>query len=269
MRHWLLLLLYCGFFSVSAQEPYFPPLSGNVWETIAPSALGWRQDKLEALLKYLGKEDTKAFIVLYDGRIAIEQYYGSFTRDSLWYWASAGKSLRAFLVGQAQEEGLLNINDLSSKYLGSGWTSAPRAKEDLITIRHQLTMSSGLDDNLGDDDCTLPSCLQYKADAGTRWAYHNAVYTLLKDVLEKASGMNINQFTNSRIRNKTGMGGLWLQTGNNNIYFSNARTMARYGWLISNKGIWNRDTLMRDTAYFRQMVTPSQKTPCTFTIASH
>ena len=39
-------------------------------------------------------------------------------------------------------------------------------------------MTTGLGDGVTDVTCTLPSCLQYKADAGTRWAYHNASYTL-------------------------------------------------------------------------------------------
>ena len=60
--------------------------------------------------------------MLKDGKIAIEKYFGTFTKDSLWYWASAGKTLTAFLVGQAQENGLLSISDSTSKYLGSGWT---------------------------------------------------------------------------------------------------------------------------------------------------
>jgi len=39
-----------------------------------------------------------------DGKIVLEKYFGTFTKDSLWYWASAGKTLTAFLVGKAQDE---------------------------------------------------------------------------------------------------------------------------------------------------------------------
>ncbi|MEZ5069123.1 MAG: hypothetical protein R2847_11860 [Bacteroidia bacterium] len=38
-------------------------------------------------------------------------------------------------------------------------------------------MTSGLDDGVPDNHCTYDSCLVYLADAGTRWAYHNAPYT--------------------------------------------------------------------------------------------
>ena len=102
--------------------------------------------------------------------------------------------MTAFLVGIAQQEGIININNKTSQYLGRGWTSEPLLKENLITIKNQLTMTTGLDDGVTDDDCTLPSCLIYKADAGTRWAYHNAAYTVLDSVIVNASGMGFNNY---------------------------------------------------------------------------
>jgi CubicO group peptidase (beta-lactamase class C family) len=57
-------------------------------------------------------------------------------------------------------------------------------KENLITNSHLLTMTSGIEDIANGDDVT--TSLQYKADAGTRWAYHN-VYVKLQDVVAKAT----------------------------------------------------------------------------------
>jgi CubicO group peptidase (beta-lactamase class C family) len=197
-------------------------------------------------------------MVLKDGKIVLEKYFGTFTKDSAWYWASAGKTLTSFLIGQAQEEGFLKITDTTSDYLLPGWTNCPPAKEDKITIWHQLTMSSGLDDAVPDNHCTLDTCLNYKADAGTRWAYHNAPYTLLEKVIVNATSMPINTFTQTRLKNKTGMSGTWLTTGYNNIYFSRLRSMARFALLAQNNGIWNSDTLLKDTAYLQQMLNTSQ-----------
>lgn len=237
---------------------YFPPLTGNEWQTATMASLGWNESLLNDLNSYLATKGTKAFIVLKNGKMVIEKYFGTFTADSLWYWASAGKTLTAFLAGLAQEQGILNINHKTSQYLGAGWTSEPPAKENLITIRHQLTMTTGLDDGAGDTDCTDPSCLVYKADAGARWAYHNAAYTLLYKVIENASGQSYNNYFNAKIRNRIGMNGLWVNTGYLNIYYSNARSMARFGLLMLNKGKWDQTTLMNDTDYFNSMVNTSQ-----------
>ena len=129
-----------------SQQLYFPPATGTAWVTVFPASLGWCGDKIDTLYQYLGQANTKAFIVLQDGKIAIEKYFGTFTQDSLWYWASAGKTLTSFCVGIAQQENYLALSDTTSKYLGIGWTSCPGEKEEKITIRNQLTMTTGLDD---------------------------------------------------------------------------------------------------------------------------
>ncbi|MEY4927491.1 MAG: hypothetical protein RI894_1927 [Bacteroidota bacterium] len=252
----LLTILFWLSFSATmhAQSSlYFPPLVGTAWQTIAPASLGWCPDKVDSLHNYLGDHHTKACIILKDGKIAAEWYYGNFTQDSVHYWASAGKTITGLLVGVAQQEGLLAINDTTSRYLGSGWTSLSPAKERLITLKHNLTMTTGLDDGVPDDNCTLPSCLIYKTDAGTRWAYYNASYRLLQDVVANASNMTYQQYTTSRLKQKTGMTGLWYDY----IYYSTARSMARFGLLLLNKGIWNTTAVLSDTAYFNAIINTS------------
>lgn len=241
-----------------SQNLYFPPLTGNAWETLSPDSLGWCDDKIQELYDLLETNNTKAFIVLKDGKIVLEKYFGTFKQDSVWYWASAGKSMTACLVGIAQQEGLLDIYDKTSDYLGTGWTAEPTDKEDLITIRHQLTMTTGLDDDVPENYCTLDTCLIYKADAGTRWAYHNAPYTLLDQVIETASGQNFNQFFNQKITQKTGITGFWVPVDYNNVLWSKARSMARFGLLIQNNGFWNNTAVLTDPNYVYQMVSSSQ-----------
>lgn len=243
----------------NSQNLYFPPLAQNQpWDTLSPASLGWCMNYVDSLYDFLDQNNTKGFLLLKDGKIVLEKYFGTFTVDSLWYWASAGKTITAFLTGKAQEENFLSITDTTSDYLGTGWTSCSVTQEEKITIRNQLTMTSGLDDNVPDPYCTLSSCLTCLADAGTRWAYHNAPYTLLESVLNNATGLSLNSYTNSRLKIKTGMTGLWLPSGYNNVYFSNVRSMARFGLLAQNNFIWQNDTLLFDTVYKNQMVNTSQ-----------
>jgi CubicO group peptidase (beta-lactamase class C family) len=241
-----------------AQSLYFPPLTGTSWDTINPISLGWCQPKIDSLYDFLEQTNSKSFILLKDGKIVLEKYFGNHNRDSLWYWASAGKTLTAFTVGIAQQEGFLNINDTSSTYLGAGWTVCPPIKEEKITIRNQLTMTSGLNDGVPDHYCTLDTCLQYLADAGTRWAYHNGPYTLLDEVISGATGQSLNSYFNSKIRSRIGMNGTFFRVGYNNVYFSNSRSMARFGLLMLNRGNWNGSQIMTDSAYFNQMTNSSQ-----------
>jgi CubicO group peptidase (beta-lactamase class C family) len=258
-RTWLSCLFACSVYFADAQNIYFPPLNNSsTWEKIDPGSLGWCIDNVDALYQFLENENTKGFIVLKDGRIVLEKYFGTFTQDSVWYWASAGKTITAFLIGQAQEAGLLKISDQSSQYLGKGWTHCTPLQEEKITIRHQLTMTSGLDDGVEDNHCLIDTCLIYKADAGSRWAYHNAPYTLLEKVLTEASGMAINTFTQVKLKNQTGITGAWFTVDYDNVFFSKVRSMARFGILIQNKGVWNKDTLLKNEQFFSQMINTSQ-----------
>jgi CubicO group peptidase (beta-lactamase class C family) len=251
-------IVVCLWLPSSAQPLYFPPRFGTTWETVDPASLGWNTTYIDSLREYLEQHGTKAFIVLTGGRIAIEHYVGNFTRDSLWYWASAGKSVTALLIGLAQQAGALSISQPTATYLGRGWTSCSHDQEQRITIWHQLTMTTGLNDRVPDPYCTNPECLVCLAEPGTRWAYHNAPYTLLDSVLEAATGKPLNTYFLQALASRIGMAGFWVKSGYNNILVSTARSMARLGLLILNRGVWAGDTILADTAYFRQMTTPSQ-----------
>jgi CubicO group peptidase (beta-lactamase class C family) len=240
------------------QNLYYPPLQADgQWETASVESLGWDEELATSLVSYLEAEGTQAFIILKDGKIVMESYFGDFTESSLWYWASAGKTLTAFTVGIAQAEGKLRLEDPTAEYLGGGWTTAPPEKEQKIRIADQLRMTTGLDENIF--ECTLPNCLQFKADSGTRWAYHNGPYTLLQNVVAEAVSEEFNLYFNRVLRNRIGMDGFWLAQGEgNNIYYSSARSMARFGLLVLSKGVWDSEVILEDPTYTADMLSTSQ-----------
>lgn len=265
-----ILFMILSFFSCKKEEKpdlmYFPPKGSNEWATTSPASLGWNTDKIPDLVSLLQTNGTRAFILLVDGKIVMEEYFGTvmvgsapFVQTSNWYWASAGKTLTACLIGKAQEEGFLNIMDKSSDYLGTGWTSLTSQQENLITLRHQLTMTTGLDDGVADNHSFLPQDLIYKADPGIRWTYHNAPYTLLDQVISNATGQSFESYFNSKLLDPIGMDGFWLWLDNDHVYFSTARSMARFGLLILNKGKWEQDLILSDSNFLEDMVNTSQQ----------
>jgi CubicO group peptidase (beta-lactamase class C family) len=54
------------------------------------------------------------------------------------------------------------------------------------------------------------------------------------------------------------MDGLWSWVDNDHVYFSTARSAARFGLLILNGGKWDRTTVISDAEYFNQMINTSQ-----------
>lgn len=258
----LLLVASCSSNSTNpapiVDQMYFPPNGSSAWETKSISDLSWNQSAVQPLLDYLELKNSKSFMILVNGRIVMENYFNGHSATTNWYWASAGKTLTSTMTGIAQQEGFLNINNKVSDYIGTGWTNETLNKENLITCKNLLSMTTGIDDYVGgvySDDVT-PSSLNYKEDAGTRWAYSN-VYVKLQDVIANATGQTWSNYFNTKLRDKIGMDGFWFTSGNNIVYTSTTRSMARFGLMALNKGKWNGTQIVNET-YFNQATTTSQ-----------
>lgn len=252
----ILSILLFNIFAASTQSLYYPPLVGSTWQTIDPVSLGWDTTQLAGLRTFLDTTDTRAFMILKDGKIVVEYYFNDHNASKPWYWASAGKSLTSVLVACAEADGKLKLTDATSQYLGADWTSCSTADEQKITIKNQITMTSGLDDS--SFDCTEPSCLSCLAYPGTRWAYHNSPYTLLDGVIEAATGQDLNAYLKSRLSDETGINGLYIRSGYNNVFYSTARVMARFGLLVLGNGKWNNKDIIKNPVYVEAMSKSSQ-----------
>jgi CubicO group peptidase (beta-lactamase class C family) len=240
---------------VTSNEYYYPALTGDVWDTKTASSINWDDAKLTEAFDFAGTKNTFGMIVLHHGKIVKEQYWNNWTTSTKYALNSAGKSVVGTLMCIAQQDGIVNINNKTSTYLGVGWTSLPLIKENLITVKNQLTMTTGLEDAVPDDNCTTPTCLTYRADAGARWAYHNAPYRLLQDVLAIASTKPFAQYANEKLLNKIGINGaIWAS----NVMYCTTRDAAKFGSFILKKGTWNGTSIITDAAYFNAMTNTSQ-----------
>ncbi|MFM7400037.1 MAG: serine hydrolase, partial [Bacteroidota bacterium] len=73
------LFLFCS--SLNGQSLYFPPITGNTWETSPPQSFGWCQERVDSLYKMLDDNNTRAFILLKNGKIVLEQYFNGHTQS--------------------------------------------------------------------------------------------------------------------------------------------------------------------------------------------
>ncbi len=234
------------------ESMYFPTTS-STWETKSLNSLGWNESAVQPLKDFLIDKNTKSFMILVNGRIVMEEYFNGHTATDTWKWNSAGKTLVATTTGIAQQDGLLSINNKASDYLGTAWTNMPLDKENLITVRNLLTMTSGIDDT---KELIVKPNLTYVADAGTRWAYGN-VFQKLTDVVSDASGKPFETYFNEKLKNKIGMDGYWNFGPIFTIYHSTTRSMSRFGLLALNKGKWNNEQIINET-FFNESTTTSQ-----------
>jgi CubicO group peptidase (beta-lactamase class C family) len=228
---------------------YYPPATGSAWETVDPADLGWNVNKLNEAIEFVEANNSTAFIILYKGRIVTERYWLGSTPSSSRRIFSSTKSIAGFLIGLAQEQGKLDITKKVSFYLGSGWSHASAAQENSITVKHLITMTSGLNEELTYD--TIP---------GTKWTYNTLAYHKLYNVLSVAYGQSNTQYTNEQLWSKIGMQNSFWDTepGGGPSMSCSGRDMARFGLLLLSGGKWAGNAIMNDTNYFQSMLNSSQ-----------
>ncbi|MFN7572559.1 MAG: serine hydrolase [Betaproteobacteria bacterium] len=100
-----------------------------------------------AAADYAQQRGSRGVVVANATTVLAEQYFGSDTGTTVRSIASGSKSFSCALAAAAEEDGLLNLDDLASKYVAAWRTSGDATQTDLksqIRIRDLLTLSSGL-----------------------------------------------------------------------------------------------------------------------------
>ncbi len=245
-----------GMAADSDKTLYFPP-EGGAWESVPPKQVGWDEAKLNEVLKYCGRQRSTGVVVLHRGRILAERYWELTGERSAKFnqrlagrdaagrgiedVASVQKSVVSVLVGIAQEKGLLQLDDPVSLHLGSGWSKASPDQEQAITVRHLITMTSGL--NLRG---------QYAQPPGTKWLYNTRVYAKTVDVLAAVAKLDRHRITQAWLTEPLGMadsrwvsrGALAELSGNGFGFATTARDLARFGLLMLAEGNWDGQVVL-------------------------
>ena len=169
MRNMFLSLLYFASFLIpgniaaDSSELYFPTATSE-WKKTSPEKAGMNVKKMQKVIEYAKKQNSTGLIMLYEGRILAEQNWLTELNMKASYQyhltettsdgraiedvASVQKSIISFIAGVAREKGELDINRAVSNYIGTGWSLASLSQENEITVRHLLSMTSGLTTSL-------------------------------------------------------------------------------------------------------------------------
>ena len=205
----------------------------------------------------LEEAGTTAFIVLQDDQILTERYFNGSSRDATQTSFSVAKSFVSTLIGIAIGEGHIgSIDDRLVDYIPELLETDGRMAE--ITIRHLVSMSSGLRYVEAGMPWTDDSRTYYSPDLraaalsvevdeppGETWLYNNYNPLLLGIVLERATGMPVAEYLESRLWQPMGAeaAGSWsldsessgfekMESGIN----GRAIDFLKLGWLFLNSG---------------------------------
>lgn len=95
----------------------------------------------QTVLQALKADYTDGIIVIKDGVVRYEQYFGDFKENNLHIWASSTKSLVGMLTGILADKGILDLNEKVENYLPELEGSA----FDGLSLQQLLNMVSAID----------------------------------------------------------------------------------------------------------------------------
>lgn len=229
----------------------------------------------DSLLEQLKNYKTVAYFVAKNDSVKFEEYWEGYTDKSQSNSFSMAKSILGVLTGIAIKEGKIkNVNQKVSDFL----PQFKEGKKSEITIKHLLTMSSGMD---FDEDYINPLAypaaayygsdlekLTYKYDAkdepGKVFKYLSGDSQLLAFVIEKAVGKNVSKYAEEKLWNVIGAktNALWnldREDGHEKAFCcfnAAAPDFARIGNLYLHKGNWKGVQLI-DTSYINESIIPA------------
>ena len=158
-----------------------------------------------------GLVGAAVLLVAHNGRIAVEQAFGSLSRrtgakpcrtDSVFLVASISKPVTAMAVMKLIDQGRIALDDPAQKYLPE-FTGDTRGS---ITIRNLLSHTSGLPDMLPDNIALRKRHAPLKEfvsgalrtpllfPPGTRVSYQSMGILLASEIVERVSGMPLDRF---------------------------------------------------------------------------
>jgi len=241
----------------STNPVFFEPASEDILSQLPVTAEALQPGKIP-FATMLEKTNTTAFIVLHGNQLLYEEYFNGSSRESIQTSFSAAKSFTATLVGIAIDEGYIqSLDDPITDYLPELLERDSRFE--VITIRHLLSMTSGLrwDRNesnpFSDDFLTYysPDLRETAMEAqiieapGQRFLYNDYNPALLGIILERATGMTVSEYMETRLWQQMGAEGYgsWSLDSENSGFEKmfvglNGRAidLAKLGWLFLNNG---------------------------------
>lgn len=241
------------------QESRGQPAASRAWPTARPADLGLRPEVLDGeLASLLGANKTGAAVLAVKGKLVWERYWNGFGPSSRFDVYSAGKAYAATGIGLLMDDGKLKIDDPACLYL-TEWAADDRRT---ITIRHLLTMTSGLKlDYEGfkaaEDPTAATLGWPLERPPGTAWSYEQATAQAVGLIVQRVSGQQPIVFLRERVLSPIGAVETdWLRSRQGDCLgwrsvITSARELALFGQLYLNRGRWNGRPLVSE-AFIRQ-----------------
>lgn len=229
------------------------------WQLVPAEQVGLDGERLEQAVGDIGALDgVQGVLVARHGRLVAERYFRGSAGRRPHNMKSASKSVLSALAGLAVENGVLELDQPIAELLPEAAGLDDPGKQE-ITVRHLLTMTSGLEStSFGNYGSWVASrnwvraALErpLQAEPGTRFSYSTGGTHLLSATLARAAGRSTHDFARRHLFDPLGIGpSAWardrqgIHVGGNNLSLL-PRDMLKFGQLYLNRGRWAGEQLL-------------------------
>ena len=218
--------------------------------------------QLGQLVDEAGNNQSNGLLVVQDGAIIVEKYFGK--PPSSQSIQSVTKSVSSLAVGFLLQDELITLDTPLSKFYPE-WGSGAKAG---ATLRHVLTMSTGIHDDPNGNFWKQNDLVAYAraqplvTPPGKDFAYSDLAVELLAGVVAQLTGEEIDQYLKHKLFTSLGITDQqWFpdRAGNMQIsggLFFSLRDLARIGSFSLNRGDWKGIQLLPGS-WFDASSTPS------------
>ena len=208
---------------------------------------------------------AQCVLVMSGSEVVAEWNFGAHASSTKIFVASVSKSFTSALVGIAQKQGFLNIDDKASKFI-TEWVGT---KSESVTIRHLLAMTStrsefnlinAVQDARGQAISDVRGGARHASSPGLAWAYHNASTQALELVLSRSTGESVSAFAQRELFAKMGMT-TTIEKDSKGVeavfagFMSTCRDVGKLTRLYLQKGNWNGEQIL-GPEYVADSLTP-------------
>jgi CubicO group peptidase (beta-lactamase class C family) len=250
----VVVLAGCGSCAWNLELVDYAPLSRADWQVSTPEEQGLDPDLVARLYFNAAKVQTlHALLVVKNGYLIAERYFGEGSIDQETRIQSATKSYTCALVGIALELGYLSsVDQKMMEFFPELADRITDPRKNQITIRQMLQMRAGYPWEESTRELFemlyhgfRPSLLvdvPLVRDPGTGFDYSNLTSHLLGIIVARATGTDLKSFAEAHLFGPLGVEPAdWIQdwegyyNGHGDLHFS-AREMARFGQLYLDGG---------------------------------
>ncbi|WP_128896071.1 serine hydrolase domain-containing protein [Longirhabdus pacifica] len=264
----LFIVILAGCNNEDEIETYWPT---EEWRTTTPESVGADSNDLADMFELIKKNNLPmdGLIVVKDGYIIAEKYGNNYTIDDFHEVHSITKTVTSAILGTVMRDGIIkSTEEYVFDYLDESPLTSMKEEKSNLTIKHFLTMTSGIDfpEVTMEDFYNSKIWEQFVYDKqppyyylnrrlredAPAWNYSSGDTHIVSTVIQKALGEPIDEYAQKYVFDPIGIQEVKWEKDVSGVSFGGfsmsmiPRDIARMGYLYLQDGVWDGEQIFAE-----------------------